>query len=215
MTDKQCSKCRVTKTTDDFGTDRNRKNGLHIYCRQCVRKNSAIFRVNNPIKARESSAKYRRENPEKRKQSVRKYCDENKERIAQSSAQYRKDHPEKRTTSIARYNADNRLAVRARNAKWALENPGSTTAKSARHRASKLQAMPPWSNGQYVNDLYENCREAELIFADAGVDIKFHVDHIVPLQHDKVCGLHVADNLQILTETENCVKSNQFIVGYQ
>lgn len=37
-----------------------------------------------------------------------------------------------------------------------------------------------------------------------------NVDHIVPLNHNYVCGLHCEDNLQIITEKENERKNNHY-----
>jgi hypothetical protein len=39
---------------------------------------------------------------------------------------------------------------------------------------------------------------------------KYEVDHIIPLQHEKVSGLHVPANLQILTAVENREKGSHF-----
>lgn len=38
----------------------------------------------------------------------------------------------------------------------------------------------------------------------------FEVDHIVPVKHDNVCGLHVLSNLQVIPRTANRAKGNKF-----
>ena len=45
--------------------------------------------------------------------------------------------------------------------------------------------------------------------------IRFEVDHIVPLNHLDVCGLHHENNLQLLTCYDNNRKSNYFKPGTQ
>lgn len=76
------------------------------------------------------------------------------------------------------------------------------------YRARKLQAMPNWLSDDHLDAIHDLYRESERISQATG--ITHHVDHIVPLKGENVCGLHVPWNLQILTEDENRAKTNKF-----
>ena len=67
------------------------------------------------------------------------------------------------------------------------------------------RATPSWSNKQAIKAIY---LEAKRLTVETG--IKHEVDHIVPIQHKKVCGLHVVANLQILNRSENARKHSKF-----
>lgn len=43
--------------------------------------------------------------------------------------------------------------------------------------------------------------------------IPHEVDHIVPLKHSHICGLHNEFNLQVLTDEDNRNKSNTYEIG--
>lgn len=66
-------------------------------------------------------------------------------------------------------------------------------------RYSERQAKVSWADKQTMKDFYQ---EAEYF--------GYHIDHIVPLRHPLVCGLHVPDNLQALDPIVNIKKSNSF-----
>jgi hypothetical protein len=72
-------------------------------------------------------------------------------------------------------------------------------------RKKRDKSMPPWADKKAIRNIYF---EARRLTAETG--IKHEVDHIIPSNHPLVCGLHVENNLQILTEFENILKSNSF-----
>jgi len=67
------------------------------------------------------------------------------------------------------------------------------------------KATPPWANHSAIGQIYAECVRME-----NKTGVKYHVDHIVPLQGKIVCGLHVQNNLQILPGKENQSKGARY-----
>jgi hypothetical protein len=69
--------------------------------------------------------------------------------------------------------------------------------------AVRRYATPPWADKNQIDQLYIEARKLTL---ETG--IQHEVDHIIPVKHPLVCGLHVETNLRILSGPVNNKKSN-------
>lgn len=103
-----------------------------------------------------------------------------KQKKRESVSQWQKNNPEK----VAQIRLKQKLN-------------GNDKAKTARRRSRKKQACPDWSDQQVIKLIYECC------------PVGYHVDHIIPLTNNLVCGLHVPSNLQYLPAIENIKKGNK------
>lgn len=103
-----------------------------------------------------------------------------------------------RCRAMAQKHKERRQAYQAR---WRKERPFVHAACEARRRGRKLNATPKWLTNDQLRQMkiiYETCPEGH------------EVDHIVPLQGELVCGLHVPWNLQHLPAVDNRRKGNKF-----
>lgn len=99
----------------------------------------------------------------------------------------------------------------AYNKEWWKKNKGKANAKKAKRKASKQLRTPKWANTDKIQSYYNVCA----FFNEVNGYIKYHVDHIVPLNGKTVSGLHVHNNLQVILAKENLSKSNNYTVsGY-
>ena len=106
------------------------------------------------------------------------------------------------------WQAHNQERIRELSKSRYAKNNGAS--KVAYYKNLRRKATPNWLTSAQIVEidmLYWLCRDLEVISGD-----KYHVDHIVPIKGENICGLHVPWNLQILPADLNIAKSNTF--GY-
>lgn len=135
----------------------------------------------------------------------REWYRENRKQHNKKAVDWRKANPEKAKEIWQAFHHRNKEKRAAQHAEWAGRNRGKRNATSAKRKAAKLRATPKWVNWGKVRAIY---RQAKRLQDFTGVPM--HVDHIVPLQGDNVCGLHWEGNLQILSASENIAKFNRW-----
>ncbi len=84
------------------------------------------------------------------------------------------------------------------NREYYQRNKDKWSTSKARRRAAKLHADVPWADQGYINFVY-HCRDV----INKTYKGNCEVDHIEPLQGEHVCGLHVHNNLQLLSAKAN------------
>jgi hypothetical protein len=102
------------------------------------------------------------------------------------------------TPRLPRDPAEREEALQERRRASYARNLGLFKAHARARKERYRRATPPWVTARAVKDIYAACPEGH------------HVDHIVPLKHKLVCGLHVPENLQHLPAADNLAKSNKF-----
>lgn len=131
---------------------------------------------------------------ERRRPAKKVYHRKNRARLVKITLRWIKENPERAAEQRKR---------------WREENPDKVVASHALRRASKMMATPPWY-GELdefaMRELASLCRDRE-----KATGITWQVDHMIPLQARKACGLHTALNLQVIPKTMNLGKLNKMV----
>lgn len=176
---KRCNQCLQTKPTAEFYRNKVKTDGFTDQCKVCCKANAAHRRSVKPEITREEVRRAREANKDQY----------NAVRRGSVGVARRQKHAESIANGLRRYRQANKPKIAALRAKG---------------RAAKKLATPSWANRAYIALFYE--------FANHESDRlgqSVHVDHIVPLQNQFVCGLHCEHNLQLLTARDNKRKGNR------
>jgi hypothetical protein len=168
-------------------------------CVACSQEDSKAWREAHPERILELEAERRAANPGRSTKYGAAWKARNPDKVKQASKEYREKSGGKTAAATKKwYHANKDKAREARRA-YRKANPAQSSAWVSERRAARVNATPPWADKGAILAIYQEA-----------VDKGLSVDHIIPLKHDLVCGLHVAGNLQLLTISENSRKGNKF-----
>lgn len=213
---KNCPKCKQYLELHFFHNQKTKWDGLNVYCKECmkIRYNDNYHKYKE--RAKKQREKYKQNNKEKILQKNKEYNEKNKETIKiknrERNQRKRLFFREEENLKAKIYRDKNKDKIRKNERNYTNKHRDKIRAKIALRRARKLNATPKWLTENHIKEIkeiYKNCIE---ISKNTG--IKHHVDHIIPLKGETVCGLHVPWNLQIITESENCKKWNKLLEEY-
>ncbi len=119
--------------------------------------------------------------------------------------QWANNNKQKYVKYVQKYVKLNKEKVKEYNRQHVQRNRHIYQAHVAARRSAKITATPSWANQQEIREIYELAHE----FRQAGFDVD--VDHIIPLQSERVCGLHSHHNLRPCLAFVNRQKSNRLI----
>lgn len=157
------------------------------YCNSCkTEKDTSEFYKN---KAKKDGLHVECRNCSKARK--RKWAATNKEKVATYDKYWQLSNRDKKSKNYKNWQNNNRADVNAYNSFV---------------RAQKLQRTPKWADQEQIKAYYNVCA----FFNEVNGYIKYHVDHVVPLQGKEVSGLHAHNNLQVIPAKDNCSKGNKY-----
>lgn len=102
-------------------------------------------------------------------------------------------------------NKGSRQSAREQIKSWKATNPGRVRNLRKAYKLRVRQQCPRWADRSAIDAMYELAAKMR---EETGLD--WHVDHVIPLRGETVCGLHTHTNLQIMLGADNMSKGNRF-----
>jgi 5-methylcytosine-specific restriction endonuclease McrA len=195
---KQCSRCKESKSLDQFYKDKNGKYGLKSKCKECSNKIVREYCNKNKDKISKYQKEYNKE-----------YYTNNRDRLNKYQKEYRNNNKDKISKYKKEYNTNNRDRINKQMREYYTTEKGKLSNKlnsQNRHYRKKYNTNPgdrlTTAQIEYLTEVYTNCAycNTELTLDNT------HIEHIHPLSKG---GSHSIDNVVLACKDCNLRKNSK------
>lgn len=193
---KRCGLCGETKSLGEFHKNAKR-------CKPCAiaKARESYQRNRDAVREAGKDPEYKARANAKRRERYAK----DPSKVYARNKRWQEENRDKYLDSMRSWYRSNADKVKQTSKEWLAANPDYARAKVAERRAWRNKATPGWANRFFIREIYDLAVARERVCGG-----KWHVDHVVPLKSELVCGLHVEHNLRVIPASENIAKSNRF-----
>lgn len=169
------------------------------------------YRNTHKEECKEYRTEYYKNNKQEFLDNRKKYVSENKEKVRESSKNTQQKYKKEYRQKFKQWNARNKEQISQNKKKYYIKNKPKVLANVKKRKYKKKLAVPSWYDDEHkqIQEIYELSVK---LTNETG--IPHHVDHIIPISHPLVCGLHCLANLRVITAEENRHKYNNLLSEY-
>jgi 5-methylcytosine-specific restriction endonuclease McrA len=204
---KICSKCKESKTLDQFYKSKTGKYGVKSKCKECSNKIVREYRNNNRDKMSKYNKEYYNNNKNRLIKYQKEYRNNNRDKIAKYQKEYYDNNRDKIAKYHKEYNDNNKDKISKYQKEYYKTERGKLISKlnsQNRHYRKKYNTNPgdilTTTQIEYLAEVYKQCAYCNTELTSENT----HIDHIHPLSKE---GSHSIDNVVLACKDCNLRKN--------